>query len=160
MCACVCVCVRWGKRWGWINRQHDGAVWQEEFLSVVSWLLEWAAKGVRNVWLLGLAQAWGKAEVQRGEAWLKFSQPSQWVCYGWLWAFGQSLLLFKIGQVRPLTVWLLSKLQIHVLEVEWGPSKLNVRMWNRERFITDSHKDVGGSCPKNSKLLTFSVKYI
>jgi len=155
MCACVyvCVCVRWGKRWGWINRQHDGAVWQEEFLSVVSWLLEWAAKGVRNVWLLGLAQAWGKAEVQRGEAWLKFSQPSQWVCYGWLWAFGQSLLLFKIGQVRPSTVWLLSKLQIHVLEVEWGPSKLNVRMWNRERFITDSHKDVGGSFPKNSKLL-------
>jgi len=26
MCVCVCVFVRWGKRWGWMNRQHDGAV--------------------------------------------------------------------------------------------------------------------------------------
>ena len=74
VCVCVCVCVRWGKRWGWLNRQHDGAVWQEVFLSLVSLFLEWAVKGVRNVWLFVLAQGWGKAEVQRREAWLKFSQ--------------------------------------------------------------------------------------
>ena len=39
MCVClslyVCVCVM-GKDVGWMNRQHDGAVWQEVFLSVVS----------------------------------------------------------------------------------------------------------------------------
>ena len=138
MCKFVYVCVWWGKRLRWMNRQHDGAVSQEVFLSVVSWFLEWAVKGFRNVWLLALAQAWGKAEVQRRGAWLTFSQPSQWVCRGWLWALGQSLLLFKRGQVSPSTVWLLSKLQIHVLDAEWGPSKLNVRVWNRERFITDS----------------------
>ena len=74
VCVCVYVCVRWGKRWGWMNRQHDGAVWNEVFLSVLSWFLEWAVKGVRIVWLLALAQAWEKAEVQRREAWLKFSQ--------------------------------------------------------------------------------------
>ena len=41
VCVCkflyVCVCVWWGKTWGWMNRQHDGAVWQEVFLSVVRW---------------------------------------------------------------------------------------------------------------------------
>ena len=74
VCVCVCVCVRWGKSWGWMNRQHDGTVWQEVFLSEVSWFLQWAVKGVRNVWLLALAKACGKAEVQRREAWLKFSQ--------------------------------------------------------------------------------------
>ena len=74
VCKFVCVCVWWGKRWGWMNRQHDGVVWQEVFLSVVTWLLQRAVKGVRNVWLLALAQVWGKAEVQRREAWLKFSQ--------------------------------------------------------------------------------------
>ncbi|SBO15114.1 hypothetical protein ANAPC1_01492 [Anaplasma phagocytophilum] len=26
VCVCVCVCVRCSKRWGWMNRQHDGAV--------------------------------------------------------------------------------------------------------------------------------------
>ena len=74
VCVCKFVCVWWGKRWGWMNRQHDGVVWQEVFLSVVTWLLQRAVKGVRNVWLLALAQVWGKAEVQRREAWLKFSQ--------------------------------------------------------------------------------------
>ena len=75
MCVCVCVCVcEMGKDVGWMNRHHDGAVWQEVFLSVVSWFLEWAVKGVRNVWLLALAQALGKAEVQRREAQLTFSQ--------------------------------------------------------------------------------------
>ena len=152
MCVCVVEC-EMGKDVGWMNRQHDEAVWQEVFLSIVSWFLEWAVKGVRQVWLLALAQSWGKAEVQRRGAWLTFSQPSQWVCRGWLWALGQSLLLFERGQVSPSTVWLLSKLQIHVLDVEWGPSKLNVSVWNRESFITDSYKDVGGPCPKNPKLL-------
>ena len=73
LCMCVCVCVM-EKNVGWMNRQHEGAFWQEAFLSVVSWFLEWAVKGVRNVWLLALVQAWGKAEVQRREARLKFSQ--------------------------------------------------------------------------------------
>ena len=71
---CLCVCERWGNKWGWMNRQHDGAVWQEVFLSVVSWFLEGAVKGVRNVWLLVLAEAWRKSEVQRRRVWLKFSQ--------------------------------------------------------------------------------------
>ena len=26
VCVCVCVCVRWGQWWGWMSRQHDGAV--------------------------------------------------------------------------------------------------------------------------------------
>ena len=30
VCVCVCVCVRererWGKRWGWMKGQQDGAV--------------------------------------------------------------------------------------------------------------------------------------
>ena len=157
---CVCVCVRerererGGKRWGCLNRLHDGAVWQEVFLFVVSWFLEGAVKGVRNFGLLVLAQEWGKADVQRREAWLKIKH-SRWVCYGWLWALGKSLLLFKRGQVSPLTVWLLSKLQIQVLDAEWGPSKLNVRVWNWERFITDSYKDVGSSFHNNPKLLNF-----
>ena len=73
VCVCVCVCVN-GKEVGWKNRQHDGAVWLEVFISVVSWFLEWAVKGVRNVWLLVLAQACEKAEDDRREAWLKFSQ--------------------------------------------------------------------------------------
>ena len=51
VCVCVYVCVRWEKRWGWMNRQYDGSVWKEVFLSVVSWFLEWAVKGVRIVWL-------------------------------------------------------------------------------------------------------------
>ena len=74
VCVCVFVFVWWGTRWGWLNRQHDGAVWQEVFLSLVGLFLEWAVKGVRNVWLFVLAQGWWKAEVQRREAWLKFSQ--------------------------------------------------------------------------------------
>ena len=74
VCVCVFVFVWWGTRWVWLNRQHDGAVWQEVFLSLVGLFLEWAVKGVRNVWLFVLAQGWGKAEVQRREAWLKFSQ--------------------------------------------------------------------------------------
>ena len=75
VCVCVCVCVTvMGKDVRWINTQHDGAVWQEVFLSVVSWFLKGAVKGVRKVWLLALAPAWGKVEVQRREAWLKFSQ--------------------------------------------------------------------------------------
>ena len=44
-------------------------------------------------------------------------------------------------------------MQIHVLDAERGTSKLNVTVWNRERIFTDSYKDVGGSYPKNSKLL-------
>ena len=37
VCVCECVCVsEMGKDVGWMNRQHDGAVWQEVFLSVVS----------------------------------------------------------------------------------------------------------------------------
>ena len=85
VCVCMCVCVwdRWGKRWWQMNRQHDGAVWQEVFLSVVSWFLEWAVKGARKVWRLVLAQAWGKAEVQRREGWLKLSQ-AKWVGILWM----------------------------------------------------------------------------
>ena len=26
VCVWVCVCERWGTRWGWLNRQNDGAV--------------------------------------------------------------------------------------------------------------------------------------
>ena len=148
---CLCVCVWWRKRWRRMNRQHYRTVWQEVFLSVVSWFLECTIKGVRNTWLLAFVKAWGKAKVQRTEAWLSLAKPSQWVCYGWLWAQGQSPLLFKRGQVSSSTVLLLWKLQIHVLDAEWGPSKRNVRVWNRERFITDSYNDVGVSCPKNSK---------
>ena len=35
VCVCVCVCVQVcdGARWGWMSRQHDGAVYQELILS-------------------------------------------------------------------------------------------------------------------------------
>ena len=73
VCVCVCVCVcEMGKEVGWMNRQHDGAVWQEVFLSV--WFLEWTVKGVRNVWLLALAEEWQKVEVQRRGVQLKYIQ--------------------------------------------------------------------------------------
>ena len=45
----------------------------------------------------------------------------------------------------------LGQMHLCVLDAEWGPSKVNVRVWNRERFITVSYKDVGGSLPKNPK---------
>ena len=73
MCVCVCVCVCDGERGG----MDEQTAWWSSLtgsVSVVSWLLEWAVKGVGNVWFLVLTQAWGKAEVQRREAWLKFSQ--------------------------------------------------------------------------------------
>ena len=73
VCVWVCVCVcEMGKEVGWMNRQHDGAVWQEVFLSV--WFLEWTVKGVRNVWLLALAEEWQKVEVQRRGVQLKYIQ--------------------------------------------------------------------------------------
>ena len=37
-------------------------------------------------------------------------------------------------------------------EAQWGPSILKTRVWNTERFITDSYKEVGDLCPKNPKV--------
>ena len=42
VCGCVGVCVRCGKSWGWMNRQHDGEVERKS-------VLEGAVKGARNV---------------------------------------------------------------------------------------------------------------
>ena len=95
VCVCVCVCVRWGKRWQWMNRQPDGAVRKEVFLSLVSWFLEWAVNGVRIVWILELAQAGGNLKFRGEKHGYHLAKPSQWVCYGWLWALGQLLILFK-----------------------------------------------------------------
>ena len=48
---------------------------------------------------------------------------------------------------------MLLKFQVHVPDAERNTSKLNVRIWNRERFIKDSYMEMSGSCPKNPKLL-------
>ena len=68
VCKFVCVCVCDGERGG------DG--WTDSMMEQFErkCVLEGAVKGVKNVWLLALAQTWGKAEIQRREAWLKFSQ--------------------------------------------------------------------------------------
>ena len=72
LCMCVCVCD--GKKCG----MDEQTAWWSILTGSVSFCSElnhrWAVKGVRNVWLLALAQAWGKAEVQRTEAQLKFRQ--------------------------------------------------------------------------------------
>ena len=47
---------------------------------------------------------------------------------------------------------MLQKSQVCVPNTQWGPSILNIRVWNRERFITDSYKEMGGSCTKNFKV--------
>ena len=158
MCVSVSVC-EMGKDVGRMNRQHDGAVLQEVFLSVVSWFLEGAVKGVRNVWLLALAQERGKADIQRREAWLKI-KLSRWVCYGWLWALGKSLLLFKRGQVSPLTVWLLSKLQTHVFDAEWGPSKLNLKFGRGKGSLQIHTRMWVALALRTQSYWTFSVTYI
>ena len=39
------------------------------------------------------------------------------------------------------------------LIAQWGPSiPKHYRVWNRERFITDLYKEMGGSWPKNPKV--------
>ena len=48
---------------------------------------------------------------------------------------------------------MLFKLQVHVPDAEGGPSKLNLKVWNRERLIKDSYKELGGSCPKTPELV-------
>ena len=55
---------------------------------------------------------------------------------------------------------MLPKLQVHVPDAECGPSKLNAKVWNREMFITNSYKEMGGSCPKNPKLLKVFSKSV
>ena len=47
---------------------------------------------------------------------------------------------------------MLPKSQIPVSYAQGGPSILNVNVWKRERFITDSHEEMGGSYPKNPKV--------
>ena len=47
---------------------------------------------------------------------------------------------------------MLQKSQVCVPNTQWGPSILNIRVWNRERSITDSYKEMGGSCTKNFKV--------
>ena len=66
VCVCVCVCEMQQE----VGMDEQTAWWSSltGSVSVVSWFLEWDVKGARNVWLLELAQAWGKAEVQRREA--------------------------------------------------------------------------------------------
>ena len=53
----------------------------------------------------------------------------------------------SIGASAP--VLLLPNSQAYVPDAQWGPSIWNIRVWNREGFITDSYKEKGGSCPKN-----------
>ena len=48
--------------------------------------------------------------------------------------------------------------QVHVPDTEWDPCKLNSRVWNRERFITDAYVEQGGSCPKNPKFQQVPLK--
>ena len=45
----------------------------------------------------------------------------------------------------------LPKSQVPIPNAQRGPSILN-RVSNRERFITDSYMEMGGSCPKNPKV--------
>ena len=47
---------------------------------------------------------------------------------------------------------MLPKSQIPVSYAQGGPSILNVNVWKRERFITDSHEEMGVSYPKNPKV--------
>ena len=46
----------------------------------------------------------------------------------------------------------LLKPQVNVPDAQWGPSILNIRVWNRESFITDLYTEMSGSCPKNFKV--------
>ena len=46
----------------------------------------------------------------------------------------------------------LPKSQVPIPNAQRGPSILN-RVSNRERFITDSYMEMGGSCPKNPKVI-------
>ena len=45
----------------------------------------------------------------------------------------------------------LPKSQVPMANAQRGPSILN-RVSNRERFITDSYMEMGGSCPENPKV--------
>ena len=45
---------------------------------------------------------------------------------------------------------LLLKSQVCVPDIQWGPSVLNISIWNRKKFITASYKEMGN--PKNSKV--------
>ena len=46
----------------------------------------------------------------------------------------------------------LLKSQVNVPDTGWGPSILNIRVWNRESFITDLYTEMSGSWPKNFKV--------
>ena len=52
----------------------------------------------------------------------------------------------------PTYLLVLLNSEVHVPDAQWGPLILTFRVQKREKFITDSHKEIGGSCPKNSKV--------